>query len=109
MGWPASSRRAPRDDPGRCRLWVLQNEQDLSTRRNAFHMLSQHATDKAVAYLMSQIDRVADWGDILQMAVLELIRKVRAVLCCAVLRFRASWSAPAVGLKCVESLLGAKH
>jgi len=55
---------------------VLQNEQDLSTRRNAFQMLSSQATDRAVAYLMSQIDRVADWGDILQMAVLDLIRKV---------------------------------
>lgn len=57
---------------------VLQNEQDLSTRRNAFQMLCNQATDRAVAYLMSQIDRVADWGDILQMAVLELIRKVRS-------------------------------
>lgn len=55
---------------------LLQNEQDLSTRRNGFQMLCNLATDRAVAYLMSQIDRVADWGDILQMAVLELIRKV---------------------------------
>lgn len=51
--------------------------QDLSTRRNAFHMLAEHAQDKAVAYLFQQIDRVADWGDILQIAVLDLIRKVR--------------------------------
>ncbi|KAL4452385.1 hypothetical protein ABPG75_008047 [Micractinium tetrahymenae] len=55
---------------------MLQNEQDLSTRRNAFHMLAEHAQDKAVAYLFQQIDRVADWGDILQIAVLDLIRKV---------------------------------
>ena len=53
--------------------------QDLSTRRNAFHMLAEHAQDKAVAYMFSQIDRVADWGDILQIAVLDLIRKVRAM------------------------------
>lgn len=105
--------------------------QDLSTRRNAFVMLAEHAQDKAVAYLFSQVggqrrclgwllapdcvpqqmlglggcallfwawawpdpdsnsdwaaplrlphvqvDRVADWGDILQIAVLDLIRKV---------------------------------
>ncbi|EFN54954.1 hypothetical protein CHLNCDRAFT_56190 [Chlorella variabilis] len=55
---------------------MLQNEQDLSTRRNAFHMLAEHATDKAVTYMFQQIDRVADWGDILQIAVLDLIRKV---------------------------------
>lgn len=55
---------------------MLQNEQDLSTRRNAFVMLADHAQDKAVSYLFQQIDRVADWGDILQIAVLDLIRKV---------------------------------
>eukprot|EP00887_Chlorella_sp_A99_P002075 scaffold21.g2075.t1 len=55
---------------------LLKGEQDLATRRNAFQMLANHAQDKAVAYLMSQIERVADWGDILQMAVLDLIRKV---------------------------------
>ena len=51
-------------------------EQDLSTRRNAFHMLAEHAQEKAVTYMFSQMDRVADWGDILQIAVLDLIRKV---------------------------------
>lgn len=50
--------------------------QDLSTRRNAFVMLADHAQQKAVGYLFQQIDRVADWGDILQIAVLDLIRKV---------------------------------
>ena len=55
--------------------------QDLSTRRNAFVMLAEHAQDKAVAYLFQQIDRVADWGDILQIAVLDLIRKVRCGRC----------------------------
>lgn len=55
---------------------LLQNEQDLSTRRNAFQMLCSHAQDKAIAFLMTNIDRVADWGDVLQMAVLELVTKV---------------------------------
>ena len=40
-------------------------------------MLAEHSQEKAVGYLFSQIDRVADWGDILQIAVLDLIRKVR--------------------------------
>lgn len=55
---------------------VLTSEQDLSTKRNAFQMLCNHAQDHAVHYLLSQIDNVAHWGDILQMAVLDLIRKV---------------------------------
>ncbi|CAL5220396.1 g2403 [Coccomyxa viridis] len=55
---------------------VLQTEQDLSTKRNAFQMLCNHAQSLAVNYLLSQVDNVAHWGDILQMAVLELIRKV---------------------------------
>lgn len=55
---------------------VLQNEQDLSTKRNSFQFLANHAEERAVGYLLSQIDNVALWGDILQMAVLDLIRKV---------------------------------
>jgi hypothetical protein len=37
--------------------------------------------DRAVRYLFEHLDQLAVWGDILQMAVLELIRKVRAVIC----------------------------
>jgi len=55
---------------------VLLTEQDLTTKRNAFLMLCQHSQEKAITYLLSQLDSVAMWGDILQMAVLELIRKV---------------------------------
>lgn len=59
-------------------MWmqVLEGEQDLSTKRNAFQFLAQHAQPRAVSYLLSQLDNVAMWGDILQMAVLDLIRKV---------------------------------
>ena len=64
---------------------VLQTEQDLSTKRNAFQMLCNHAQDRAVAYLLSQADNVVHWGDILQMAVLELIRKVVPSRCTSVL------------------------
>jgi coatomer subunit beta len=56
---------------------LLASEQDLSTKRNAFAMLAAHAQERAVAYLVGQVDRVADWGDILQLAVLELVRKAR--------------------------------
>ena len=56
---------------------VLLAEQDLSTKRNAFQMLCNHSQSRAVSYLLNQVDNVAHWGDILQMAVLELIRKAR--------------------------------
>lgn len=54
---------------------VLRSEQDLSTKRNAFVMLSNHAQDRAAKFLFEHIESVATWGDILQMAVLDLIRK----------------------------------
>lgn len=44
----------------------LQSEQDLSARRNAFLFLCNHAPERAIQYLMSQLDSIATWGDILQ-------------------------------------------
>ena len=55
---------------------VLRSEQDMSTKRNAFAMLATHAQDKAARYLFENIEALATWADILQMAVLDLIRKV---------------------------------
>ena len=55
----------------------LKTEQDVSAKRNAFMFLSNHDPDRAVSYLSSQINRLIDWGAILQMAVLDLIRKAR--------------------------------
>ena len=55
---------------------VLRSEQDMSTKRNAFAMLSTHAQDKAVRYLFENVEAIPTWADILQMAILELIRKV---------------------------------
>ena len=55
---------------------LLRSEQDMGTRRNAFKMLSASDPDRACAYLFDNVERVADWGDVLQVAVLELIRKV---------------------------------
>lgn len=55
----------------------LATEQDLSAKRNAFMFLTKHDPDRAVNYLSSNLDKLIDWGAILQMAVLDLIRKVR--------------------------------
>ncbi|KAG8045246.1 hypothetical protein GUJ93_ZPchr0008g13481 [Zizania palustris] len=55
---------------------ALASEQDASARRNAFVMLCACAQERAVAYLLSNADRVAEWPDLLQMAAVDLIRKV---------------------------------
>ncbi|OWM69521.1 coatomer subunit beta-1-like [Punica granatum] len=55
---------------------VLTTEQDHSCKRNAFLMLFNCAQDRALSYLFTHIDRINDWGEQLQMVVLELIRKV---------------------------------
>ncbi|KAJ9167595.1 hypothetical protein P3X46_019214 [Hevea brasiliensis] len=55
---------------------VLSSEQDQSAKRNAFLMLFTCAQDRAINYLLTHVDRVSEWGELLQMVVLELIRKV---------------------------------
>lgn len=55
---------------------TLATEQDLSARRNAFLMLFTCAQDRAVNFLLNHLDNVPNWGDLLQMVVLDLIRKV---------------------------------
>ncbi|KAF3321229.1 coatomer subunit beta-1 [Carex littledalei] len=55
---------------------ALSSEQDASAKRNAFVMLCNCSQDRAVAYLLSNVDRVAEWPDLLQMAVVDLIQKV---------------------------------
>ncbi|KAK2432368.1 Coatomer, beta subunit [Trifolium repens] len=54
----------------------LAREQDASSKRNAFLMLFSCAQDRAVNHLFSNIYRIIDWGEQLQMIVLELIKKV---------------------------------
>lgn len=54
----------------------LSQEQDVSAKRNALVMLTHHSQERAVRYLFDHLDQLAVWGDILQMSVLELIRKV---------------------------------
>ncbi|KAI3704361.1 hypothetical protein L1987_74579 [Smallanthus sonchifolius] len=55
---------------------VLSNESDQSAKRNAFLMLYTCAQDHAVNYLLTHVDKVSEWGESLQMVVLDLIRKV---------------------------------
>ncbi|KAJ9540948.1 hypothetical protein OSB04_027454 [Centaurea solstitialis] len=55
---------------------VLSTEADQSAKRNAFLMLFTCAQDHAVNYLLTHVDKVSEWGELLQMVVLDLIRKV---------------------------------
>ncbi|XP_048333283.2 coatomer subunit beta-1 [Ziziphus jujuba] len=55
---------------------VLSTEQDQSAKRNAFLMLFTCAQDRAVNYLLTHVDKVSEWGELFQMVVLDLIRKV---------------------------------
>uniref|UniRef100_A0A061RS83 Coatomer subunit beta n=1 Tax=Tetraselmis sp. GSL018 TaxID=582737 RepID=A0A061RS83_9CHLO len=54
----------------------LQQEQDISARRNALVMLTAHAPEKAMDWLLANLDSIAEHGDILQVAILDLVRKV---------------------------------
>ncbi|XP_058068091.1 coatomer subunit beta-1 [Magnolia sinica] len=55
---------------------MLASEQDPSAKRNSFLMLFTCAQERAVNYLLSNVDSVPEWNELLQMVVLELIRKV---------------------------------
>ncbi|XP_047086672.1 coatomer subunit beta-2-like [Lolium rigidum] len=55
---------------------ALASEQDASARRNAFLMLCLCAQERALVHLFSNAQRVTQWPDLLQMAAVDLIRKV---------------------------------
>jgi coatomer subunit beta len=60
---------------------LLINETDLSTKRNAFFLLFHLAQEKALSYLKtvmtaSDSDPLAEMGDIFQLIVLEMLRKL---------------------------------
>ncbi|MCL7028544.1 hypothetical protein MKW94_002596 [Papaver nudicaule] len=55
---------------------ALSSEQDPSAKRNAFLMLFTCAQERAISYLLQHVDSIPEWGELLQMVVLELIRKV---------------------------------
>lgn len=54
----------------------LEEEHDMSCRRNAFMMLIHADQEAALNYLSSCIDQVNSFGDILQLVIVELIYKV---------------------------------
>ncbi|PWN34402.1 putative SEC26 [Meira miltonrushii] len=53
----------------------LASEQDATCKRNAFILLCNAATDKAVEYLMSVYESIPTMDELMQLAVIELIRK----------------------------------
>ncbi|KAJ6806603.1 coatomer subunit beta-1-like [Iris pallida] len=55
---------------------ALATEQDPSAKRNAFLMLFNCDQARAVAYLLSHVDQVPEWNELMQMVALDLIRKV---------------------------------
>ena len=57
---------------------LLLNETDLSTKRNAFFLLFHLSQDKALGYLKNVMaeDSVQEMGDIFQLIVLEMLRKL---------------------------------
>lgn len=54
----------------------LAAETDVACQRNAFSMLCATDVDRAVAYLHEHLVAIAGWGDTMQLAALELIRRV---------------------------------
>ena len=63
-------------DAGDIIMDYLEKETDASCKRNAFLMLFNTHPDKALSYLMSVMDQVASFGEVLQLIVLEMIRRV---------------------------------
>lgn len=63
-------------DAGDIIMDYLEKETDASCKRNAFLMLFNTHPDKALSYLMSVMDQVSSFGEVLQLIVLEMIRRV---------------------------------
>ncbi|KAH8859633.1 Coatomer subunit beta [Schistosoma japonicum] len=76
-------------------LRFLEQEQDSSCKRNAFMMLLHVSQSTALDYLTSCLDEVQQFGDILQLIVVELIYKVCLAKPSERLRF----------IRCIYSLL----
>ncbi|KAL6049239.1 Coatomer subunit beta [Balamuthia mandrillaris] len=56
--------------------FIQSDAADASCKRNAFLMLFNCAQDKAVQYLDTVLGDVTEFGDILQLTIIELVRKV---------------------------------
>lgn len=88
---------------------LLLTEQDLSTKRNAFLLLFHANQQKALQYLDDRIQ--SDFGDIMQIAILELFRKVckadptqKPKLLKSIFHFAKSKS-PSVLFECANTLM----
>ncbi|KIM19845.1 hypothetical protein M408DRAFT_334243 [Serendipita vermifera MAFF 305830] len=53
----------------------LAAESDMTCKRNAFVFLVNHATPKAVEYTLSVYDQIGSFDELLQLAIIELVRK----------------------------------
>lgn len=53
----------------------LVAESDMTCKRNAFVFLVNNATPKAVEYTFSIYDQIGSFDELLQLAVIELVRK----------------------------------
>eukprot|EP00434_Breviolum_minutum_P009234 symbB.v1.2.008137.t1/scaffold509.1/size193965/7 len=90
---------------------LLLVEGDLSTKRNAFLMLVNCDQERAIKYVLSLQDQVSSMGDIFQLAVLELVRKVCRSTSVNKGRFLrivfdlAASSSTAVSYECASSLV----
>eukprot|EP00440_Ansanella_granifera_P055866 gb/GFBE01060550.1/.p1 GENE.gb/GFBE01060550.1/~~gb/GFBE01060550.1/.p1 ORF type:complete len:1011 (+),score=354.87 gb/GFBE01060550.1/:1-3033(+) len=90
---------------------LLLVEGDLSTKRNAFLMLLNCDQERAIKYVLSLQDQVSSMGDIFQLSVLELVRKVCRSTSVNKGRFLrivfdlASSSSSAVSYDCASSLV----
>ncbi|CAK9052718.1 Coatomer subunit beta (Beta-coat protein) (Beta-COP) [Durusdinium trenchii] len=90
---------------------LLLVEGDLSTKRNAFLMLVNCDQERAIKYVLSLQEQVSSMGDIFQLAVLELVRKVCRSTSVNKGRFLrivfdlAASSSTAVSYECASSLV----
>ncbi|PVG02481.1 putative coatomer complex beta chain [Serendipita vermifera] len=53
----------------------LAAESDTTCKRNAFVFLLNHATPKAVEYTLSVYDQIGSFDELMQLAIIELVRK----------------------------------
>jgi len=54
----------------------LVSETDAGARRNALLMLMNADEERAIHFLLENTENIGNWGDIMQMVVLELVRRV---------------------------------
>jgi coatomer subunit beta len=53
----------------------LAAESDTTCKRNAFVFLSNCARPKAVEYVLSVLDQISGFDELMQLAIIEFIRK----------------------------------